>query len=81
MKKKAIWLVVSSLIVITLLMTSCAPAVTEEQEMAIPEEEEVEEPTSERNYRQDMRDFVQAISAHARGVKPNFVVISQNDHL
>ncbi len=31
MKKKTIWLVMTSLIVITLLVTSCAPAVTEEK--------------------------------------------------
>ncbi len=56
-------------------------AVTEEDEVTPPVEgKEVEEPTSERNYRQDMRDFVQAISAHAREVKSNFVIIPQNGH-
>jgi cysteinyl-tRNA synthetase len=36
------------------------------------------ETTSERDYRQDMRDFVQGISVYAKGIKPNFIVIPQN---
>ncbi len=32
MKKKAVWLVVSGLMVAALLVTSCAPAVTEKEE-------------------------------------------------
>ena len=31
-----------------------------------------------RDYRQDMRDFVQAISAYAKAVDPGFVIIPQN---
>ena len=31
-------------------------------------------------YKQDMRTFVQNISAYARGVKPGFIVIPQNGH-
>ena len=42
MKKKVIWLVVSSLIVITQLATSCASAVTEE-EIAPSEDDTVTE--------------------------------------
>ena len=96
MKAKIAWLMLSCLLVPALLVVSCTPEVHEEEEVtplveeeevalpqegsAVEQEEEVEEPTSERNYRQDMRDFVQAISAHARGVKPNFVVIPQNGH-
>ena len=38
------------------------------------------EPTDGRNYRQDMRDFVQGISAFAKGIKPKFIVIPQNGH-
>lgn len=38
-----------------------------------------EQPTT-RDYRQDMRDFVQAISAYAKGINTNFIVISQNGH-
>ncbi len=38
------------------------------------------EPATERNYRQDMRDFVQGISAYAKGIKPNFIIIPQNGH-
>lgn len=33
-----------------------------------------------RDYRQDMRDFVQGISAHAKGLNSNFMVIPQNGH-
>ncbi|MBC8181468.1 endo alpha-1,4 polygalactosaminidase [candidate division KSB1 bacterium] len=35
---------------------------------------------NDRNYRQDMRDFVQSISAYAKGFNPNFVIIPQNGH-
>ena len=38
------------------------------------------EPLPERDYRQDMRDFVQDISAYAKGSKANFIVIPQNGH-
>lgn len=38
------------------------------------------EPATERNYRQDMRDFVQAIRAYAKGTKPSFIIIPQNGH-
>ena len=31
-----------------------------------------------RNYKQDMRDFVQNISTYAKGIKSNFIVIPQN---
>lgn len=39
-----------------------------------------QEQTTERNYRQDMRDFVQGISAYTKGIKSNFIVIPQNGH-
>jgi len=35
-------------------------------------------PTETRDYRQDMRDFVQDISAYAKSFNPDFVVIPQN---
>ncbi len=35
-------------------------------------------PEDERDYRQDMRDFVQHISEYAKGIKSTFVVIPQN---
>ncbi len=38
------------------------------------------EPTLERDYRQDMRDFVQGISAYAKRINPDFIVIPQNGH-
>lgn len=34
----------------------------------------------ERDYRQDMRDFVQNISNYAKGIKSDFIVIPQNGH-
>jgi cysteinyl-tRNA synthetase len=36
------------------------------------------EPPGDRDYRQDMRGFVQGISTYAKGIKPNFIVIPQN---
>ena len=33
-----------------------------------------------RDYRQDMRDFVQNISTYAKEKKPNFIIIPQNGH-
>jgi len=41
MKKNALWLVLSSLIAMTVLVTSCSPAVTEEEEAGVSAEEEV----------------------------------------
>lgn len=38
------------------------------------------EPPSQRDYRQDMRDFVKGISDYAKGIQPNFVIIPQNGH-
>ncbi len=39
------------------------------------------EPNGEvRNYRQDMRTFVQGISAYAKDIQANFVIIPQNGH-
>jgi len=35
---------------------------------------------SDTNYRQEMRDFVQGISAYSRAIKPGFIVIPQNGH-
>ena len=43
MKKKIVWLVVSCLMVAALVLTSCAPAVTEEEEVVTEEEEVVTE--------------------------------------
>ncbi len=34
----------------------------------------------ERDYRQDMRDFVQDVSLYAKGIKPGFIIIPQNGH-
>jgi len=34
----------------------------------------------DRDYRQDMRNFVQALSAYARGIDPGFIIIPQNGH-
>ena len=38
------------------------------------------EPDADRDYRKDMRDFVQNISAYAKGIKTNFIIIPQNGH-
>lgn len=35
-------------------------------------------PSTDRNYRQDMRNFVENISAYAKNVNPNFTVITNN---
>ncbi len=47
MKKKTVWLILSCLMVLSLLMVSCAPAVTEEEEVIAPPEEEVVVPPPE----------------------------------
>ncbi len=74
MGKKTIWLIISCLIVMALVLASCGSAATEDKE------EEVLTPLTERNYRQDMRDFVQAISVYGKRIKTNFIVIPQNGH-
>jgi len=38
------------------------------------------DPEDERDYRQEMRDFVQGISAYAKGINSNFLIIPQNGH-
>jgi cysteinyl-tRNA synthetase len=38
------------------------------------------QPPADRDYRQEMRNFVQAISSYAKAVEPDFVVIPQNGH-
>jgi len=47
MKKKTVWLVVSCLMVLSLVLASCAPAVEEEEEVVTPQEEEVTAPEEE----------------------------------
>ncbi len=34
----------------------------------------------DRDYRQDMRDFVQGLSDYAKGIMPTFIIIPQNGH-
>ncbi len=41
-EKKIAWIVVSCLMALSLVLASCAPAVTEEEEVTVPEEEEEE---------------------------------------
>jgi cysteinyl-tRNA synthetase, unknown class len=36
--------------------------------------------SDERDYKQDMRNFVQEISSYAKGIKSNFIIIPQNGH-
>ena len=42
-------------------------------------DEEITDPTSSnKNYKQEMRNFVQDISVYAKGINPNFAIIPQN---
>ncbi len=50
------------------------------QEEEVATEEEGSTSLTERDYRQDMRDFVQGISAYAKGINSNFIIIPQNGH-
>ncbi len=54
------------LTILTILILSC--------------KEDTTAPDSDRNFRQDMRDFVQSISAYAKNINANFVIIPQNGH-
>jgi len=61
-------LLVTILVITTVLMSGCGSYGTDH------------ELDTERNYRQHMRDFVQDISAYAKGIKLNFILIPQNGH-
>lgn len=78
MRKKTVWLLLGCLILATLLVASCEPTAIDEEEVVSEEEAPTTRPN--RNHRQDMRDFVQDISAYAKGSKPGFVIIPQNGH-
>ena len=84
MKIKIAHLVLTCLIGTSLLLASCGPGIPEEEAPTetATEKEPVSgaEVTSGRDYRQDMRDFVQRVSAYAKGIRPDFVVIPQNGH-
>jgi len=54
------------LCVIAVLLTACS--------------DDGDQDPTESQYRQQMRDLVQAISTYARGIKPGFIVIPQNGH-
>ena len=58
-------LLITFLILTSFLITGC----TNDKEKSI-----------NRNYRQDMRNFVQGISAYAKDINPNFIIIPQNGH-
>lgn len=58
----------TNLIIAILFMPKCNPKCNEH------------EPIVENKYRQDMRNFVQAIHACAKKIKPGFIVIPQNGH-
>ena len=76
----------------SLLFASCRPGIPEEEALTetvtVAEEEATTggepvpgaEVTTGRDYRQDMRDFVQRVSAYAKGISPDFIVIPQNGH-
>ncbi len=55
----------SLLVLITVLLTGCQPQEPEPVPTAI-------------DYKQEMRTFVESISAYAKGINPNFAVIPQN---
>lgn len=61
-------LLVTTLVITTVLMSGCVNHGTDH------------ESATERNYQQDMRDFVQRISTYAEGIKSNFIIIPQNGH-
>ncbi|NQT62144.1 MAG: endo alpha-1,4 polygalactosaminidase [Candidatus Marinimicrobia bacterium] len=42
--------------------------------------EEDSDPIPDRDFKQDMREFIQAISSNARDVDSNFIIIPQNGH-
>lgn len=65
-------------LVAVLLLTACG--VPQEETATGDEAVTGAEATTGRDYRQDMRDFVQSVSAYAKGIKPDFVVIPQNGH-
>ena len=48
MRKKAVWLVVSCLMVLSLVLASCAPAATEEERKIVVREEKEEEVKEEK---------------------------------
>lgn len=58
-------LLVASLILTSFLITGCANKI---------------EKSDSRDYRQDMRNFVQNISAYAKNINSNFIIIPQNGH-
>ncbi len=64
-------LVFTILSIITILMSGCISGGYVIDEMN-------EDPSATKNYKQYMRDFVQAISAYAKGIKHNFIIIPQN---
>ncbi|TES92874.1 MAG: hypothetical protein E3J87_03735 [Candidatus Cloacimonadota bacterium] len=46
--------------------------------VSCPKERDDNGPENERDYRQDMRDFVQGISEYAKVINPTFIIIPQN---
>lgn len=61
-------LLVTVLVTPTVLMSGCGSYGTDH------------EAATERNCRQRTQDFTQDISAYAKGIKSNFIVIPQNGH-
>lgn len=70
-------LLLTFVVLMLILSLSACGAVSIEEDRG---KEEVPTPPTERNYRQEMRDFVQDINAYAKGVKYNFIIIPQNGH-
>lgn len=57
------------LVIATVLMSGCMNNNSTDREQSVV-----------RNYRQDMRHFVQGISTYAKGVKPDFIIIAQQGY-
>lgn len=68
MKTNTNFLKVSVLILLVFLLISCN------------KDDEETPPSPGMNYKQEMRDFVQDLSAYAKGIKPGFNIVPQNGH-
>jgi len=70
MKKQ---LIIIALVCTIILMSGCNGNGSDQNQ-------DDQEPTNEINYRQEMRKFVQDISAYTKGINTNFIIIPQNGH-
>ena len=61
-------LIITAMVIVTILISGC-------HDRGINPN-----PPPDRDYRQDMRDLVQGVSAYAKGLNSNFIIIPQNGH-